>query len=223
MMQWIWCFVSAQPYPLQKPLGIHSGVAMLDLQNFLIKEQAGLLKMSDVYDIYNPETGAQVGQAQEVVSGLNKVLRLFISKKLMPTTFECREHPEGALVFYLKKPVALFRAVVEVYDADGKKLGYFKSKMLSLGGGFWVYDNNDQQFAEIKGKWTGWEFKFLSSQGSELGSVTKKWAGALKELFTSADNYVVSISPELADQPIAKILLLSAALAIDAVYYEQGQ
>ncbi len=196
---------------------------MLDLQNFLIKEQAGLLKMTDIYDIFNPETGAQIGQAKEIVSGLNKVLRLFISKKLMPATFECREHPEGSLVFYLKKPVSLFRSVVEVYDADGKKLGYFKSKMLSLGGGFWVYDNNDQQFAEIKGKWTGWEFKFISSQGSELGSVTKKWAGALKELFTSADNYVVSISPELAEQPIAKILLLSAALAIDAVYYEQGQ
>jgi uncharacterized protein YxjI len=196
---------------------------MLDLQHFLIKEQAAILKMTDVYDVFNPETGAQVGQVKEVVSGLNKALRLLISKKLMPTTFECREHPEGALVFYLKKPVSLIRSVVEVYDADGKKLGYFKSKMLSLGGGFWVYDHNDQQFAEIKGKWTGWDFRFLSSQGAELGKVSKTWAGSLKEFFTTADHYIVSIAPDLAEQPIAKILLLAAALAIDAVYYEQGQ
>ncbi len=196
---------------------------MLELQNFLIKEQAGLFKMTDVYDIYNPETGEQIAQAKEVVSGFTKAMRFIISKKLMSLRIECREHPEGSLVFYLKKPVALFRAIVEVYDADGKKLGYFKSKMLSLGGGFWVYDSNDQQFAEIKGKWTGWEFKFISSTGQELGQVTKKWAGMLKEFFTSADNYVVSIADDLADQPIAKILLLAAALAIDAVYYEQSQ
>lgn len=196
---------------------------MLELQNYLIKEQAGLLKLTDTYDIFDPETGKQIAQAKEVVSGLVKTLRLFISKKLMPLRIDCREHPEGALVFYLKRPVGLFREKVEVYDADGKKLGYFKSKILSIGGGFWVYDNKDQQFAEIKGKWTGWEFKFLSASGQELGKVSKKWAGVLKELFTSADNYVVSISDDLNDQPIAKILLLAAALAIDAVYYEQGQ
>src|SRR5262245_1390912 len=196
---------------------------MLELQNFLIKEQVGFLKLTDTYDIFNPESGEQVAQVKEVVNGLTKALRLIISKKLMPIRFECREHPDGSLVFYLKKPVGFFRSVVEVYDADGKKLGYFKSKILSLGGGFWVYDAKDQQFAEIKGKWTGWEFKFISSTGQELGQVSKKWGGMLKELFTSADNYVVSINDDLAEQPIAKILLLAAALAIDAVYYEQGQ
>ena len=196
---------------------------MLELQNYMIKEQVSLLKFSDTYDIFDPETGTQVGQAKEIVSGLNKVLRMFISKKLMPTRFDVREHPEGALVFYLRKPVGLFRSIVEVYSADGEKLGYFKSKILSIGGGFYVFDKNDKQFAEIKGKWTGWEFSFLTPDGHELGRVTKKWAGMLKELFTSADNYVVSISDGLAEQPIAKMLLLAAALAIDAVYYEQGE
>src|SRR5262249_12446186 len=102
-------------------------VLMLELQNFLIKEQVGFLKLTDTYDIFNPESGEQVAQAKEVVNGLTKALRLIISKKLMPIRFECREHPDGSLVFYLKKPVGFFRSVVEVYDADGKKLGYFKS------------------------------------------------------------------------------------------------
>ena len=95
------------------------------------------------------------------------------------------------------------------------------SRIFSIGGGFYVYDDKDQLFAEIKGKWHGWEFKFTSAEGEELGAVTKKWAGLGKELFTSADNYIVTISDELADQPVAKILLLAAALAIDVVYYEQ--
>lgn len=195
---------------------------MLELQNFLIKEQVGFLKVIDVYDIFDPETGEQVGVCREEPGGLVKALRWIISKKLMPTKAEMREHPSGSLVFTIKKPVSFFRQTVEVYDADNKRLGYFKSKILSLGGGFYVYDDDDKQFAEIKGKWTGWEFSFLTPDGHEMGRVTKKWAGVLKELFTSADNYVVTIDDDLADQPIAKILLLAATIAIDMVYYEQG-
>jgi uncharacterized protein YxjI len=109
-----------------------------------------------------------------------------------------------------------------VYDSLGEKLGYFKSKLLSIGGGFWVYDKDDKPFAEVKGNWSGWEFSFVTPEGTELGQVTKKWGGLMKELFTSADNYVVSVSPHLAEQPIAKMLLLAAALAIDIVYYEDN-
>jgi uncharacterized protein YxjI len=196
---------------------------MLERQNFLIKEQVAFLKTADIYDIFDPETGRQVGQAKEVIGTFAGLMRLIIGKKLMSTLVEVREHPEGALVFVIKKPVAFFRSIVEVYDAQGEKIGYFKSKLLAIGGGFWVYDKNDQQFAEVKGRWTGWEFKFVTPDGVELGQVTKKWAGVLKELFTSADNYVVSVSPHLAEQPIAKMLLLAAALAIDIVYYEENR
>jgi hypothetical protein len=51
--------------------------------------------------------------------------------------------------------------------------------------------------------------------------VTKKWAGIGRELLTSADNYVVSISEEMQQKAVAKILLLAAALAIDIVYKEK--
>ena len=195
---------------------------MLELQNFLIKEQVALLKTTDTYDIFDPETGAQVGVAREVPGTFVSIMRVFISKKLMPTKVEVREHPEEALVFTIRKPVTFFRSIVEVYDAQDVKLGYFQSKLLTLGGGFWVYDHDGKQFAEVKGKWTGWEFTFATPEGAELGRVTKKWAGALKELFTSADNYVVSVSDSLANQPIAKMLLLAAALAIDIVYNEES-
>jgi uncharacterized protein YxjI len=196
---------------------------MLELQNFLVKEQVAMFKTTDTYDIFDPETGKQVGVAQEVPGSFVAMMRLLISKKLMPTTVEVREHPEGALVFTIRKPVSFFRQRVEVYDAQGEQIGYFISKMFSLGGGFYVYDRADKHFAEVKGKWTGWEFTFLTPEGHEMGKVTKKWAGMLKELFTSADNYVVSIAADLADQPIAKMLLLAATLAIDIVYYEQGK
>jgi len=195
---------------------------MLELQHFLIKERVAFMKTTDTYDIFDPETGKQVGVASEVIPAYVSILRLLLPKKLMPTKVEVREHPEGALVFTIRKPVAFFRETVEVYDAQDEKIGRFQSKLFVIGGGFWVYDQNDKQFAEVKGKWTGWEFRFVTPDGVELGQVSKKWAGVLKELFTSADNYIVSVADHLAEQPIAKMLLLAAALAIDIVYYERG-
>jgi uncharacterized protein YxjI len=195
---------------------------MLELQHFFIREQVAFLKTTDTYDIIDPDTQEVVGIAKEEPGTLVKTLRWVISKKLMPTKVEVRELPSNDLAFTIHKPVAFFRHRVEVHDADGRRIGHFMSKLFSIGGGFYVYDDKGDLFAEIKGKWHGWEFKFTTPDGEELGAVTKKWGGLGKELFTSADNYVVTISDDLEDQPVAKMLLLAASLAIDVVYYEQA-
>ena len=83
-----------------------------------------------------------------------------------------------------------------------------------------MFDNQNQQVAEVKGNWKGWDFKFISKQGREIGSVTKKWAGLGKELFTSADNYIISLKDLSGASPAAGALLLAAGLAIDVVYKE---
>jgi len=192
---------------------------MLDRNEFFIKEHAGIFKTHDVYDILDPNTQEPLGKAEEEISGFKKFLRLFVNKKLMSTTVACRD-TRGNLEFELFVPWSFIRSKVYVRDGDGRNLGYFVSKILSLGGGFWVYDDKDRHVAEIKGNFVGWNFQFLTPDGHELGVVTKKWAGLAKEFFTSADNYVVSISEDLSDDTTLKCLLLAAALAIDVVYKE---
>jgi uncharacterized protein YxjI len=91
-----------------------------------------------------------------------------------------------------------------------------------LGGGFFVYDKLGQQVAQVKGDWKGWNFKFLDASGNELGTITKKWAGIGKELFTSADNYMISLNDQLQQNPSIVALLLAAGLAIDVVFKERG-
>jgi uncharacterized protein YxjI len=72
---------------------------------------------------------------------------------------------------------------------------------------------------ELKGKWTGWEFSFKSGE-VELAKVTKKWAGIGKELFTSADNYILQISDHVPfDNPV-RMLILGAVMSIDLVLKE---
>jgi uncharacterized protein YxjI len=50
--------------------------------------------------------------------------------------------------------------------------------------------------------------------------VTKKWAGLGKELFTSADNYVLEMSDKVKDKPDLKRLILAAVMCIDMVLKE---
>src|SRR5262245_13349418 len=177
---------------------------MLELQRYLIKEHVAFRKVVDSYDIFDPDTQTKVGTARETVSGLVQFFRLFLHKNLMPTRIEVRETDENSLVFTIRRPVRFFRSQVDVLDADENLVGYFQSKVLSWTAGFWVYDKSGNQFAEVKGDWKAWNFRFLTPDGGELGVVTKKWAGLGKELFTSADNYLVSITDDLSGNPIAK-------------------
>ena len=196
---------------------------MLELQQFLIKEQVAFLKTASTYDIFDPETREQVGVAREQPGSFVTMLRWFISKRHLPTRIEVREMADESLVFTIRRPLGFWRERVNVYDADDRLMGYFLSKTFAWGRGFWVYDDQDAPFAELKGDWVGWNFVFVTPDGHELGGVSKSWAGLGRELFTSADNYVVSIHEELEDQPIAKMLLLAAALAVDIVYFEANE
>lgn len=195
---------------------------MLEADRFMVKEQVKFLKTKQTYDIFDFDTEEQVGVAEEAISGLIQTLRWFVSKSWLPTTVEVRDH-EGAVVFRIRRGGFVFRARVEVLNADNELIGYFKSKLFSLSGGFWVYDAADKQFAEVKGNFFGFNYRVLTPEGEELGKVTKKWGGAIKELFTSADTYMVEVSEDLAEQPVAKMLVLAAALSIDIIFKSENK
>lgn len=81
-----------------------------------------------------------------------------------------------------------------------------------------MFDSSDNEVALVKGDWKGWNFRFLADE-TEIGSVTKKWSGVGKELFTSADNYIVTLNGD--PSPQKSVLLLAAGLAVDTVYGER--
>ncbi len=191
---------------------------MFTKSTYLIKERVGLLKLVDTYDIYDAETGKQIGIAEEKPGLLITILRLIVNKRLLPTKVFIAPAPNQPPVLAITRGMSLLRSKVLV-KAGTRTLGYFKSKLFSFGGGFYVFNQSDKQIAEIQGDWKGWNFKFLDGSNKELGTVTKKWAGLGKELFTSADNYVVNV---VAGQPQdTTSLLLAAGIAIDTVYKEK--
>ena len=193
---------------------------MLDRNLYLIKEHARLMKLVDRYDIFDPQTGEQIGIVKDEPSSFLKYLRLFMKKRNLPTTVNVYENEDAAPVFSIRKHMPIIRSKVQVIDGNGMPIGYFKSKILTIGGGFNVFDMQDNKIADIKGDWKGWNFKFLDSSGAEIGTVTKKWAGIGKELFTTADTYMISIDETKSDHK-TNMMLLAAGLAIDIVFKER--
>jgi uncharacterized protein YxjI len=194
---------------------------LLEKRTFLVKERVAFAKLTDTYDILDPDNGQTIGIAKEEPSPWAKYLRLIVNKHLMPTIVNFYEQEGAAPVLSIRRGAAFFRPKVMVTSGSGQNLGYFQAKALSLGPSFRVFDSANNEVAVVKGDWKGWNFQLTTSTGQQLGTVTKKWAGIGKELFTSADNYVIAINDTTPNPQQVVPLLLAAGIAIDTVFKEQ--
>jgi uncharacterized protein YxjI len=196
---------------------------MLSRKTYFIREHVGVFKLSDTYDILDPETNEQLGIAKEKPGTLVHVLRFLVEKRILPTKvfiYEGSNYDDPSrLLFSIQRGFTFLRSKVDICDANGEVLGWLKSKLFSLGGAFYVYDSSGNEVAFVQGNWVGWTFKFLDRDQNEIGTITKKWAGVGKEMFTSADNYMIALNDEPA--PAKAILMLAAGLAVDIIYKER--
>ena len=186
---------------------------------FLVKEHVGFFKAANNYDVYDPATGEVILECREPNLGMfTKMLRFTDYKRMTPFDVEVNT-PSGEPVLSVKRGISIFLSKVNVFDEEDERVGGFKQKFFTIGGAFSVLGADDQPLCDLKGKWTSWEYRF-EHNGTELARVTRKWSGLGKELFTSADNYVLSISDSVpADNPV-RILIMGAVFCIDMVLKE---
>ena len=186
---------------------------------FFVKEHVGMFKAAHEFDVLDPASGAKLLECREPHLGkLTKVLRFTDSKRMTP--FElvvCT--PDGTPVLKVKRGVSFFLSKVQVFDAEDRYLGGFHQKAFSIGGRFDVLDAAGAQVCTLSGKFASWEFRFFSPT-RDFATVTKKWAGLGKELFTSADAYVLAIQDSVAADDPVRPLIVAAVLVIDLVLKE---
>ena len=188
---------------------------------FVVKEHVGMFKSANNFDIYDPNTKEQILHCREDRLGFfTKLLRFTDYKRYTPFDIEVRT-PSGAPVFHVRRGISIFLSKVVIHDGDehGTVIGSFKQKLFSIGGAFTVLDSHDKPICHLKGKWTGWDFRFMSGD-KELAHVTKKWAGLGKEMFTTADTYILEISEFVPPDSSIRQLIMAAVLCIDMVLKE---
>ena len=192
---------------------------VLNRNLFFVKEHVGFFKAASNYDILCPETGEELLHCREERIGpIVKLLRFTDWKRMTPFDVDVRT-PSGEHVLSINRGITLFLSKVDVLDEGDARIGGFQQKLFSIGGAFDVLGSSDDVLCSLKGKWTSWDFRFLAGD-KELARVTKKWTGLGKELFTSADNYVLQIDESVPPNNPVRQLIMAAVLCIDKVLKE---
>ena len=186
---------------------------------FFVKEHIGMFKAANAYDVLDPESGEELMHCREPNLGMfTKFFRFTKYKGMTPFNVEVTT-PSGEKIIRVSKGISFFTSKVDVFDENDNRIGGFKQALFSIGGKFTVLGANDEPLCHLVGKWTTWNFSFQAGD-NVLATVSKKWDGLAKELFTSADNYMLTISDQVPAENNSRQLIMAAVICIDMVMKE---
>ena len=185
--------------------------------DYFIDEKMGLLKFHNAYKVFNKE-GEQIGNITEIMPWGKKILSLFLNKAMFPFKLEIADMENNVLAS-IKRGWTFWMSKIEILNSENVPVATIKQKFKLFKPTFTIFDIRGQQVATIAGDWKAWNFVITSNDNQQIGTINKKWNGILKETFTTADKYIVSVNPML-QIDIVKTIIVSAAITIDMVLKE---
>jgi uncharacterized protein YxjI len=188
-----------------------------DGNNYFIDEKVNFFRFENTYQVYD-EKGVAIGSINQKLNIGQKLLRLLINKALMPFKLEIKD-TNGVLLGSISRGWTFFMSKIVLKSGDDNVIGTVQQKFKLFKPTFKIFNHEQKLIAEITGDWKAWNFVINDDAGAQIGTISKKWAGALREVFTSADKYNVSIDPAYSNM-MNKITILSAAITIDMVLKE---
>jgi uncharacterized protein YxjI len=179
----------------------------------VVNQKAKIIELNNEYAIFD-QTGQQIGAVRQVGQSVAKqVMRAVSSLDQFMTHSLQIVDAHGVVLLGIKRPAKMFRSKFEVTNGAGQVIGAIVQENMvgKIHFGLLV---DGQRLGSINAEnWRAWNFNIQDAQGAEVARITKTWEGLAKTLFTTADNYVVQISPSLQD-PL-RSLVVASALSID--------
>jgi uncharacterized protein YxjI len=182
---------------------------LLDQNKFVVKSKGKMFSSKKAFDILDGETGKVIGTATDTTG--------FLSSLFGSTVVEVRDSTSNEVLFSVGRTGFILKKD-QVLNPQGEVVGRYKAKVFSLSGGFQVYDKDGKHLAEIQGKMLKAEYKFLSPDKAEMGSVSRTWGGLAKSFLSGNDSYGVQIDPKFAADKTAKMLMLGATIAVESIF-----
>jgi uncharacterized protein YxjI len=148
--------------------------------------------------------------------GGSTLLRIFL-KALRPFTIHIMS-TAGKPVLKLQRPFRFYFHKMDVTDASGRIIGTIQKRFSLLRRVYSMLDPSGSEMYTLYGPLLHpWTFR-IQKNGKEIGKITKKWSGLLKEGFTDADNFGVTFPKEMDVR--RKGVILGAVFLIDFVHFE---
>lgn len=197
--------------------------ALLTKDRFFVAQKAKFIELTNEYKIKDEE-GNEIGHVtEENQSKLKKAARLLTSLDTMMTHTYGLYDENNVKICETVRPRALIFSKVEVKDGTGRTLGTLvQGKKIFKKFEFAIVGAQGENLGMIKAEnWRAWDFQLLDANGTQVGRITKKWAGGVKEIFTTADNYMVEIDPSVTGD--MRLLMLATATGIDTAIKQDAK
>ncbi|MBI4606804.1 MAG: scramblase [Planctomycetes bacterium] len=166
------------------------------------------------------EDGQVLGYAAEEAGGFTAVLLRNLLGHCRAATVHVYG-PGGEELGRGVKPFRFFFHRMEVFEG-GRKIGAVQRRFSVLHRKFTVEDASGQEVLTLLSPFLRiWTFKLLA-EGQEVGRISKRWGGLLKEMFTDADVFGVEFTHPRLPQEVKKLLLVAVFL-VDFTCFENNQ
>ncbi|MBJ7461901.1 MAG: hypothetical protein JHC90_09945 [Ilumatobacteraceae bacterium] len=187
----------------------------------VVNQKAKLIELTNQYSVFDAD-GNTVGHVNQVgQSNVKKLLRLISSVDQFLTHHFDITDASDALVMSITRPAKLFKSTVLINDSTGAELGRIVQENV-FGKIHFALEVGGLKIGAIKAEnWRAWNFSIEDADGREVARITKKFAGLAREMFTTADSYVVEIHENLS-QPLHS-LVIAAALSIDTALKQDSR
>ncbi len=184
---------------------------LLQRDRLVFRQAAKLIELNIDFAILDEE-GNEVGRIrQEGQSQLKKLARLVSSLDQFMTHTLAVYDRAGVKVLEMTRPRKLLKSSVLVRDGGGAEVGRIVQENVVGKIHFALQDAAGSRIGAIRAEnWRAWNFSLQDASGAEVGRITKTWEGLARALFTTADHYVLEVSPSVGG-PLRQLLLASAA------------
>ena len=183
----------------------------------LIDEKVNAFKFENEYKVFD-ESNNQIGSINQKLTGGQKILRLLLNKAMLPFTLDIVD-TNGMTLAKIQRGWTFFMSKISIVDDKGNTVGFIKQKFKLFKPTFEIQSEKNESIGKITGDWKAWDFKIFDDKEIQIGTVSKKWAGLLKEAFTTADKYIVTIESNYLSKE-NRIAILASAITIDMVLKE---
>jgi hypothetical protein len=172
-------------------------MGLLDHHRIVINQKAKLIELVNEYKIRD-ETGADIGVIRDE----------FMTRRL--AAYEAF----GTKVLGLVRPRKIVKSSVKVYFGGGALAGTIHQEKVPDKIRFGLHDSWGAKVGEVRAEnWRTWDFVIVDQTGAEVGRITKTWEGLANTPFTTADDYLLEVSPTLGE-PL-RLLAFASAVGVD--------
>lgn len=180
----------------------------------VIEQKPKFVELTNEYRVLD-EAGREIGVIrQEGQSKARKLLRLVSSVDQFLTHRLSMYDAAGGKVLDIVRPAKVLKSRVQVLDGAGTERGWIVQENVVGKKRFGLQGTGGERLGSINAEnWRSWDFAIEDAGGREVGRITKRWAGILREGFTTADRYLLHVAIEVPTD--LRLLMFASAAGID--------